>query len=181
MPSDADTTAQSDRYEEFLRLFAKHESGIFAYLLTLLTNRADAEEVFQETCIVLWRSFDRFQLGTNFRAWACRTALHQVIAFRRKQKRERLRFTQAFVETVAKEYEEKADDLEERLSALADCIAKLKTRDRELLSQCYRSNTTTKAVAEQIGRPADTVYKALKRVRRALFDCVSRTLAGENG
>ncbi len=181
MPSETDKSHQNARYEEFLRLLAKHDSGVFAYILTLLPNRADAEEVCQETCLVLWRSFDRFELGTDFRAWARRTALHQVIAFRRRQKRDRVRFTQTFVEMVAKEYEEKADDLETRLSALAGCIAKLKPRDRELLSQHYRSGTTMKAVAEQIGRPADTVYKALKRVRRALFDCVSRTLAEESG
>ncbi len=181
MPSDTDTSNQNERYEEFLRLLAKYDSRVFAYILTLLPNRADAEEVFQETCIVLWRSFDQFELGTNFQAWARRTALHQVIAFRRRQKRERVRFTQTFVEIVAKEYEEKADDLEARLGALASCIEKLKPRDRELLSQHYRLGTTMKAVAEQIGRPADTVYKALKRVRRSLFDCVTRALAAESG
>jgi len=168
------------RYEEFLRLFAAHESRVFAHVLTLLPHWADAEEVFQETCVVLWRSFDQFEIGTDFRAWACRIALHQVIAFRRKRKRERIRFGQDFIEVVAKEADEKAGDLNARLDALGGCIAKLRPRDQELLTLCYRSGATTKSVAERLGRPADTLYKALKRVRRSLFECINRTLvAGE--
>jgi len=180
MPSDTDTSNQNDRYEEFLRLLARHESRLFAYILTLLPHWADAEEVFQEMSIVLWRSFDRFELGTDFRAWARRTALHQVIAFRRRQKRDRIQLAQVFVETVAAEYEEQADSLDARLRALAQCIEKLKPRDHELLSQYYRSGGTKKAAAEQLGRPADTVYKALKRVRRSLFDCINRTMLAES-
>ncbi|MFN7134755.1 MAG: guanylate kinase, partial [Myxococcales bacterium] len=56
----------------------------------LRERKTDSEEVIQETNLVLWREFDRFQEGTNFAAWACRVALNQVLAWRKKRQRDRL-------------------------------------------------------------------------------------------
>ncbi len=49
-----------DKTEEFVRLFAAHHNRLLAYILAMMHDRADAEEVFQETSLVLWREFDHF-------------------------------------------------------------------------------------------------------------------------
>ena len=58
-------------------------------------------------------------------------------------------------------------------------IAKLKERDRDLLNRRYTPGITIKQVAEQLGRPAKSVYAALGRIRHALLECVERKLAAE--
>jgi RNA polymerase sigma-70 factor (ECF subfamily) len=69
--------------------------------------------------------------------------------------------------------------LDARRDALAACIEKLATRDRDLLARRYSPGATTQSTSEQVGRSAEAVYKALARIRRALFECVQRALARE--
>jgi DNA-directed RNA polymerase specialized sigma24 family protein len=43
----------------------------------------------------------------------------------------------------------------------------------------YESNLTGPEIAERLGRPVNTVYKALQRIRNSLLDCVDRTLRAQ--
>ena len=45
----------------FLKLLLSNETRIFSYILTLVPNFADAEEIMQEASTVMWKSFDQFQ------------------------------------------------------------------------------------------------------------------------
>ena len=164
---------------EFLRLMATHQAQIFSYILSVLPNWDDAQEVYQEMSVVLWKAFGSFEPGTNFRAWATKTAYHQVLVFRKRQKRLPLPMSDEFLQLVAAEIDATADILQDQVRALRDCVRKLNRRDAELVRRCYQPGGTTRSVAQQLGRPAGTVYKSLSRIRRALYDCVQRTLATE--
>jgi RNA polymerase sigma-70 factor, ECF subfamily len=63
-----------NRYDEFVELLQRSTGQILAYLNAILLNFNDAEDVFQESCVVLWQKFDEFESGTNFLAWALRIA-----------------------------------------------------------------------------------------------------------
>ncbi len=78
-----------ERRDAFARLFAQHDRWLFAYLVSLLSSSAHAEEVFQEVCVVLWREYETFQLGTDFVKWVSVIAHNQVHRFRRQQRRGR--------------------------------------------------------------------------------------------
>ena len=163
---------------EFLRLFSANQTRLFAYLLTLLPQWHDAEEVLQETSVVLWRSFDQFQRGTNFLAWARKTAFHQTLTFRKRNKRHALPlFSDEFIACVVQEAECMAETLEEQLHAMGKCIEHLPSEHRRLVTLCYQPNVTTQEVATQLGRPAGTVYKSLTRIRRTLMECIERTIS----
>lgn len=161
---------------DFLRLFAAHQPQIFGYILSLLPHWDDAQEVLQETSVVLWKSFGSFVPGTNFRAWACQTAFHQVLTFRKRQKRVPMPLDDEFLEAVSHESQSLADSLQDQLRALSQCIEKLRPRDAELLRRCYQPGASTRKVANELGRPAGTIYKSLTRIRRTLFACIERTL-----
>jgi RNA polymerase sigma-70 factor (ECF subfamily) len=167
-----------DRTEEFVRLFALHQRRVYAFILTLLPHRSDAEDVLQETSAVLWRNFDDFQPGTNFAAWACEVARRQVLAFAR-QKRHDAMMRHSFVKAVAQEVQGRVDELEGRYRALEKCLEKLSPRDRELIQRRYREGASVVDVAAAVQRPAGGLYKAYQRIRAALLDCVDRTLAAE--
>src|SRR5262249_60170832 len=93
----------AERVDEFVRLLGQNQRRLFLYVMNLVPNWTDAEEIIQETNLVLWREFGRFQLGTNFTAWACKVALHQVLAWRKRQRRDRLEVSPAFLEAGAAE------------------------------------------------------------------------------
>jgi RNA polymerase sigma-70 factor (ECF subfamily) len=178
---DSEDAPQEAKGELFLRLFLQNERRLYAYILTLLPNRADADDVLQEASLVMWDKFDARHPPDDFAAWGCRIAYFKVLDFSKKRQRSRVRFSQALLERLAETAVEQAASLQldERRQALDGCVEKLGSRDRDLLSRRFAEGATTQSTAAQVGRSADAVYKALARIRQALFDCVTRTLAKE--
>ena len=168
------------RRDAFARLFAQHDRWLFAYLVSLLGSSAAAEEVFQEVCVVLWREHQAFEMGTDFVKWVSVIAHHQVQRYRRQRRRVGPQLSDAVVDLLSCDAVERVDLLESRRDALRHCLQKLSDSDRDLVQQCYSdSRQSFKTAAELLGRPANTVYKALIRVRRALYQCIERKLAVE--
>jgi len=170
-----------DRSKAFLRLFLQNERRLYAYILTLLPNRADADDVLQEASLVMWDKFDERQPPDDFAAWGCRIAYFKVLDFLKKSQRSRVCCSQAMLERVAETAVEQAAGLrlDERREALTGCLEKLRPTDRDLLSRRFADGATTQSTAVQVGRSVEAVYKALAKIRQALFDCVTRTLAQE--
>lgn len=166
--------------DEFARLFAKHDRWLYAYLVTLLGNSAHAEDVFQEVCVVLWREYEKFELGTDFVKWVAVIAHNQVRMFRRQKNRVGFQVNETAFDLLAAEAVEKVDLFDYRRDALRGCLSKLPARDRSLVQQCYAERKLNfKATAQRLGRPENTVYKALNRIRRVLYECINRTLVSE--
>ncbi len=61
--------AGGDARDEFEQVALVHLDGLYQTALRLTRNRADAEDVVQETCLRAFRNFHRFNPGTNCRAW----------------------------------------------------------------------------------------------------------------
>lgn len=178
--SGSEFSPRDEQRDAFARLFAQHDRWLFAYLVSLLGNSAAAEEVFQEVCVVLWREHEKFQMGTDFVKWVSVVAHHQVQRYRRERRRTGPQLSDAVVDLLAQDAVERVDLLESRRDALRGCLKKLSDTDRLLVEQCYGdSRETFKTAAERLGRPTNTVYKALLRIRRSLLECIERTLAAE--
>ena len=161
-----------DRTTEFVALFAAHDRGIYKHVLTLLADRSDAQEVFQETSLTLWQKFDEYRPGGNFFAWACRVAYFEVLKFRQTHRRDRLRFNDELLHTLAEERSAGEGLLEARRAALPGCVDQLPPKDRELIGLRYAGEETILEIARRTGRPANTLYKALERIRRTLMKCI---------
>ncbi len=167
-----------DRDNECLiRLLLVYQRRIFAYIYTLLPNRHDAEDVLQETCVVIHRKFDQFQQGTNFLSWACQIAYWKVREFRKQAGRQKVLFDQEVFETLAGEMAEIEPALSGRHDALAECLDRLPDRDRNFVMARYERGGGVERAAKITGRSMEATYKALARVRRALYDCVTTRLA----
>ncbi len=179
--SGSDPVPKSAKDKVFLRLFLQNERRIYAYIMTLLANWTDAADVLQEASMTMWDKFDADHPPENFAAWGCRIAYFKVLDFRKKSQRSRVQFSQAMLERVAETAAEQAGtlQLDERRAALAGCVEKLPPQDRELLETRFADGATTVSTAEAVQRSVDAVYKALAKIRLALFDCVTRSLAQE--
>jgi RNA polymerase sigma-70 factor, ECF subfamily len=180
-PGGGDEVCQSAKSTLFLPLFLQNERRLYAYILTLLPNRADADDVLQEASLVMWDKFDAEQLPADFAAWGCRIAYFKILDFCKKRQRSRVLFSQAMLERLTETAVEQATSLQldERREALSGCMEKLSTRDRDLLAWRFAEGATTQSAAARVGRSADAVYKVLARIRQALFDCVTRALTKE--
>lgn len=186
MPVNADAgrgapAPAHDKHKLFLRLFLQNERRLYAYVLTLLPHRADADDVLQETSLTMWDKFDPGAPPTEFLAWARKVAFHKVLDFNKKSNRAHARLSVIFVRRLAETAAAQADELqlEERREALTTCIEKLPPADRDLLTHRFADGATTQSTSERLGRSKDAVYKALAKVRENLFQCVQKSLAKE--
>ncbi len=163
----------------FVQLFTQHQRRLFLYILSQVANTIDAEEVLQEANVVIWSKSSHFREGTNFLAWISQIANFEVMKYRARRKRNRLYFSDEFLETVSKEALERSDEFEQRRVALVECLAKLRPKDRDLIEQRYAPGERGKRLAEQLGRPANSVYQTLGRIRRVLMECIQRRMTEE--
>jgi RNA polymerase sigma-70 factor (ECF subfamily) len=136
----------------------------------------DTEDVFQQATLTMWDRFSDFQPGTDFTAWAAQIARHKALNFLAARGRQRLCFSQEFIEELAQIEESTNDDQEARLKALASCREKLSPVDQQLLERCYGGAGSIREAAKQIGRPVGSVYDSLSRIRHALLGCIQRKM-----
>lgn len=161
--------------EEFIRSFTAAQRTLFLYLLPILGNPVDAEEVLQETNVVIWKKWYQFELGTNFIAWGRTIARLEVFRYRRNKGNKIALLDEDILEVVATRLESEASTLEgRRREALSACIQKLKPSDREIIRLRYETDSNGDQVAKQLGRPPNSVYQSLGRIRRTLMKCIEQ-------
>ena len=169
--------------EEFVRLLGTAQTRVFAYIYSLVHNWNDADEIAQETNLVLWRKFSQFEAGTDFVGWACGVAYFEVLRFRRERPHKEIRLDDDLLETLAEETAGDLETFDSKQQAIALCLEQLPAADRQLVQlrdrfdPATRAEATTESVAQQVGRSVSAVYKALNRIRWRLLDCVRRQLS----
>lgn len=164
----------------FVRLLTQNERRVYGYILKMVVDWNDADEILQETNVRLWEEFDRFQPGTDFAAWAIRVAHYQVLTWRKRRDRSRLVFSEEALEGLAEEQPTVNEIDGPRQAALAECLKQLSAANRDLLTRCYSGAGTIRDVAGTLGRSTEAVYKMLQRVRLSLHKCVEQRLAVED-
>lgn len=165
--------------EEFIQLFSRSQRQIFLYILSLVGNPDDAEEILQETNVVIWQKYHRFQMGTNFIAWTFQIAKFEVKRFREKRRHSKLMFCDELLDMLDADTQNMQDEFDGRRVALQECLKKLRPKDRELVEMRYEPGNRGIGVAETIGRPSNSVYQSLSRIRKTLLECVNRRLAAD--
>lgn len=170
---------RDQRSDEFVRELTNVQAGLLRYITGLLGNRDAATTVLQETNLVLWRKSDEFCAGTNFEAWATRTAYWQVMAYIRDRGRDRHVFSEELIEGLSKE-ESAHTDTEALGAALRHCLLKLRDFDRRVLSMRYDSSYSIQEISDRLDRSQSAVKGMLMRTRRALRACIERRMALED-
>lgn len=171
VPSQVEVT------EAFLRFYSIHQKQIYAFVGTFFRDVADVEEVVQETSIVLWSKFSEFRPTGDFLRWAFGIARLEVLRQLRTRNKHATPFDEHLIELLAEDRYRQIDYYDSRSEALKLCLDKLSQRDRALIEDCYRPGVMIKHVAQRLRRPTNAVYQSVSRIRRALHECINRTVS----
>jgi RNA polymerase sigma-70 factor (ECF subfamily) len=171
-----ETAPQRERDELFVSLLAQSEAALRNFLRTLLPRWEDLDEVLQETSLVLWRKFDSFEPGSDFKRWAFMVARFEALRYRRDKARDRHVFDPELLDLLADDATEEIGTLESERRALEGCLQKLGSNERQWVHSVYGGNLKIREVAALSGRTPGSLYKALNRIRLNLMDCVTRSL-----
>ncbi len=140
---------------------------------------AEAEELTQEVYVKLWENLHRYQMGSNFMAWAWRVARNLLIDAHRRCRRER---EAAWVDPEVIERLPAADDPHEsatrrqRLRMIAAGLRQLPEELAELVLLRDLVGMSYQEIAEAQELPLGTVKSRLNRARLELATAVRRRL-----
>ncbi len=164
---------------QFLRLYSAEQNKLYAFILATVHNRNAADEIFQETTIVLWENFEKFVPGSSFGAWAIGIARNKVFEYIRKYKKTRMIFSSDFYESICDYAEEasKNNIIDDRMELLEVCLGKLQDRDRKLLKMRFNKNLSMHTISQQTGRSHIGLYKTMSRIITQLRACINRQTA----
>lgn len=144
-----------------------HAPGLFRLAIWFERDRAEAEDLVQETLVQALQSFHRFKAGTNCRAWLV-TILQHVRSNRRRAKgrlpvatavEDRIAETVAFVPQTAQQLTD--DDI-------LEALRRMPAQYQEVIVLCDVEEMTYKEIAEALGIPMGTVMSRLHRGRELL-------------
>jgi len=165
------------REDEFIKEALPHEDALYNYALKISGNSDDAQDLVQETYYKAYRNFDKFQTGTNSKAWMFMILKNSFINDYRKSKREPYKLDyeqiQNFYENVKSDrgqtnnldkefYNDLLDD------ELTEAIDQLPTKMREVFLLCDLDGNSYEETAELVGCPVGTVRSRLHRARHML-------------
>ena len=144
-----------------------HADRLFRLAMWFLRNRADAEDVVQDTMMQALKSFHRFQPGTNCRAWLT-TILQHIVSNRRRtagrsivvdDPEDRIAQTVASVPPVPQELTD---------GRVLASLRRLPTMFQEVILLCDVEDFSYKEAAEALAIPIGTVMSRLHRGRAQL-------------
>ncbi len=154
-----------------------HRNALYNYALKISGNSDDAQDLVQETYYKAYRHFDKFQSGTNSKAWMFMILKNSFINDYRKSKREPYKLDyeqiQNFYDNVKSDraqennldkefYNDLLDD------ELTEAIDQLPAKMREVFLLCDLDGNSYEETAELVGCPVGTVRSRLHRARHML-------------
>jgi RNA polymerase sigma-70 factor (ECF subfamily) len=154
-----------------------HVDRLFRHAMWLSRNRAEAEDLVQETLVQALQSFHRFTPGTNCRAWLVSILQHVRSNRQRKQGRtvidsnldERVANVVPFVPPIPEHVTD-----EDMLLALQQ----IPSHHQEVILLCDVEDMTYKEIAAALEIPIGTVMSRLHRGRELLRTALARRGAG---
>jgi RNA polymerase sigma-70 factor, ECF subfamily len=167
--------SEADALSAFEAEVLPHTDRLFRLAMWFERNRADAEDVVQDTMVQALRSFHRFQPGTNCRAWLV-TILQRVVSNRRRARNrsilvsdpdDRIAQTAPFVPPVPQHLTD-----EDVLASLRG----LPVNFQDVIVLCDVEGLTYKEAADALMIPLGTVMSRLHRGRAQLRAALSAAL-----
>ena len=171
------------RDDEFIKEALPHEDALYNYALKISGNSDDAQDLVQETYYKAYRYFDKFQAGTNSKAWMFMILKNSFINDYRKSKREPYKLDyeqiQNFYDNVKSDRAQENnldkefynDLLDDELTAAID---QLPTKMREVFLLCDLDGNSYEETAELVGCPVGTVrsrlHRAIHMLQETLMD-----------
>jgi len=156
-----------NRREEFVRVAFAHFRELRRVAFRICEDRETAEDLVQETYLRAWRSFDRFALGTNCRAWLYRIFFNVHSEHRRTQGRKPIVFSLHHVkETTLSSETRTPSDL--TLEEVKVAFSELPEPYRIALVLADIEGMRYREIAEALDLPIGTVMSRLSRGRQML-------------
>lgn len=143
----------------------EHLPALRAFAMSLCRNSATADDMVQDAIEKAWVNFDKYEEGTNMRAWLFTILRNTYYSNRRKAKREVADPEGVFVGQMS---EKPAHDGALQLEEFRQAFATLPDEQREALTLVGAGGFSYEAAAEMCGCAVGTIKSRTNRARKRL-------------
>ena len=164
----------------FFKLYNNVHPRLYSFILAVVHNAVDAEDILQETAALMWERFDSFEEGTNFGAWAVTIARNKTKEFVRSKKKSQMFFDNNFYEQVSEYSMKSSNNAKDRNDALSFCLNKLSVNNKELLALRFRKSISVKRISQMTGRSLNGLYQSYTLIFAKLRNCINTKIARQD-
>lgn len=144
-----------------------HLPALRAFALSLTRNSATADDMVQDTLVKAWTNIEKFQVGTNMRAWLFTILRNTYYSNRRKAKREVADVDGVFTESLSQKPDH---DGRLQMNDFRAAFAQLADEQREALILVGASGFSYDEAAKTCGVAVGTVKSRVNRGRAKLAE-----------
>ncbi len=153
-----------------------HLPAMRAFALSLSRNSASADDLVQDTLVKAWTNIEKFEPGTNMRAWLFTILRNTFYSGRRKAKREVADADGSFAAGLA---EKPAHDGHLQMADFKRAFAKLADEQREALVLVGAEGFSYEEAATMCGCAIGTIKSRANRGRARLAELLQLDDADE--
>jgi RNA polymerase sigma-70 factor (ECF subfamily) len=169
--------------DEFQRLLGEHRDALYRFARQMSWDRSRAEDALQDAALAAFRAFDRFQTGTNFKAWVFRFLINTLLNENRRYRRELQTAPAEAAEQQAEPAREPGPDsildnsdafLQQLTDPVKHAVESLSASERMVFLLRVVEDFSYKEIAELLEIPAGTamshLFRGREKLRRRLSD-----------
>jgi RNA polymerase sigma-70 factor (ECF subfamily) len=145
----------------------EHLPAMRAFAISLTRNHSFADDMVQDTVEKAWTNFDKFEQGSNMRAWLFTILRNTYYSSQRRSKREVADVDGIHTETLA---DKPMHDGRLQMGEFASAFAQLNDEQREALLLVGASGFTYEEAAEMCGVAIGTIKSRIGRGRQRLAE-----------
>lgn len=164
-------------HTKFVELLTPNYYKIHSFVLALVPNQTDAEDILQSSISYMWEHFSDFRQGSNFLAWACTISKYQVLSYRKKKVRSIIHFNEEATELIAAENKTVSREIDAQLEALNTCMQKLNHVDLTFLKKRFEKSISVTDLSTEFKTSVNVIYKRLAQIKNRLLNCIHKALA----
>ncbi|MEM9346121.1 MAG: sigma-70 family RNA polymerase sigma factor [Planctomycetota bacterium] len=166
----------SPQQREVQKLFVTNVSAIRGFILSVLPNRDDTDDILHEVYLVVMDKADNFELGTKFLSWVFTISRFTIMdQVKRRSNRRIVPLGQDVIELLAEAAPDQAYS-DDYIKALHHCVDALAPAAKRVIKLRYNEGQKPSRIAEDLGLSPATVYVSLSKARALLKQCVSKRL-----
>lgn len=163
--------SQKQNKREFSELIQRNQGIIHKVTLVYTNSLVEREDLFQEICLQLWKSYSNFRNKSQFSTWMYRVALNIAISSIRKKKNGFVFESMKDENSLASEPSEE----KENIKILYESISKLNQIDKAIIL-LWLEEKNYEEIASIIGITKSNVSVKLVRIKRKLEELINKTV-----
>jgi RNA polymerase sigma-70 factor (ECF subfamily) len=158
------------------QLFLAQAPALRAWFLGVVPDPDLADDLVQDTFLVVMKKSSDFQAGTNFRAWIFTIARYKLLEACRHHWARAITLEPEAMEMLIGDQSELPANPDQRLQSLQSCLKKLPERAREIVEMRYFRNLRPPDIASRLSWTSNSVSVSLSRSRLALRKCIQNAM-----